>query len=144
MNWKDDWLDGILGFYGILDTSIGVGQVKISTAKLMEEKGYMPVITAVKGGWDIPGIGFINGTEQMAREKMLEKPETNIRYAAAYLAYYQDRWKEAYPEIDGRTAILATLYNQEEKNPPHSNPIPNPFGDFAKDNYYYVCELMGI
>lgn len=27
---------------------------------------------------------------------------------------------------------------------PHSNPKSNEFGDFAKDNYYYVRELMGI
>ena len=27
---------------------------------------------------------------------------------------------------------------------PHSNPQSNDFGDFAKDNYYYVRELMGI
>jgi len=46
----------------------------------------------------------------MAREKALEDPETNIRYAAAYLKYYQDRWESEFPDIDGSTAILATLY----------------------------------
>ena len=65
-------------------------------------------------------------------------------YAAAYLKYFQDRWEEQYPEIDGRTAILATLYNQGEKRPPHANPEPNDFGKFARNNYWYVKELMDI
>ena len=30
---------------------------------------------------------------------------------------WQDRWKNEYPEIDGRTAVLATLFNQEEIKP---------------------------
>lgn len=74
----------------------------------------------------------------------LTDSKINIRYAAAYLKYYQERWKSVYPEIDGRTAILATLYNQGEKKQPHSKPDPNPFGDFAKNNYYYVRELLGL
>ena len=74
----------------------------------------------------------------------LSDDRTNIEYAAAYLKYYQDRWKEAYPEIDGRTAILATLYNQGEIKPPHANPEPNPFGIFARDNYYHVRDLLGL
>ena len=41
MNFLDVLTDGIGGFYGI-DTSIGIGQVKVSTAKLLEDKGYMP------------------------------------------------------------------------------------------------------
>lgn len=69
---------------------------------------------------------------------------TYICHAAAYLRYYQDRWESVYPEIDGRTAILATLYNQGELNPPHSNPVSNPFGDFAKENYYHVRDLLGL
>mgnify|MGYP002233702191 CR=1 FL=1 len=38
MNFRDVLTDGIGGFYGI-DTSIGIGQVKVSTAKLLEDKG---------------------------------------------------------------------------------------------------------
>lgn len=51
------------------------------------------------------------------------------------LKYWQDSWKEAYPEIDGRTAILATLFNQGEKRPPHSNPQSNDFSNYAKGEY---------
>lgn len=97
------------------------------------------------GGWNIPIIGFVNGTETMARAKMLENPEISIRYAAAYCAYIQDIWKNSYPEISGRTAIVATVYNLgHEKTSPNANPKPNNFGTFARDNYYYVRRLMGI
>lgn len=71
---------------------------------------------------------------------------TNIRYAAAYLALIQDKWKDVYPEIDGRTAILATLYNVGENGQygPNSNPKPNPFGQFAKDNYNKMRKILGF
>ena len=49
MNFRDVLTDGIGGFYGI-DTSIGIGQVKVSTAKLLEDKGYMPKTRAEEGG----------------------------------------------------------------------------------------------
>lgn len=143
VDWKDKLFDDIGGFYG-LNTSVGVAQVRVSTAKFLEEQGYMPKINAQDGGWNIPGIGFVHGTETMARATALRNPTINIMYAAAYLAYIQDRWKEAYPEIDGRTAILATLYNQKETRPPHANPVPNQFGTFAKENYYAMRQLLGL
>lgn len=53
-------------------------------------------------------------------------------------------WKDAYPEIDGRTAVLATLFNQGERKPPHPNPVPNDFGKQAKKEYYYMRQLLGL
>jgi hypothetical protein len=71
--------------------------------------------------------------------------ETNIEYAAAYMAWIQDIWREAYLEIDGRTAILATLYNNRgHEKTPHSNPVSNDFGNTAKENYYHVLKLLGL
>lgn len=40
--------------------------------------------------------------------------------------------------------MLATLYNQGEINPPHSNPSPNDFGINARNEYYYMRDLLGI
>ena len=105
----------------------------VSTAKMIEESGYMPKTSS---------------TENASREKniaeKLSDPKICIEYVAAYLQYFQDRWKEAYPNIDGKTDILATLFNQGEQNPPHSSPRPNGFGEFAKLNYYYMQELLDI
>lgn len=36
-----DTLTDWVGFYGVLDTSIGIGQVKVSTAIMLEDKGYV-------------------------------------------------------------------------------------------------------
>ena len=144
VDWKDDYIDGICGFYGV-DTSIGIGQVRISTAKFVEENGYMPKVIKEEWGWNIPLVGFVNGTEQMAREKELENPSKNIRYAAAYLRYFQDLWEEEYPEIGSSVEILATLYNLgHEQTSPNSEPKANDFGNFAKDNYNYVMTLLGL
>jgi hypothetical protein len=62
------------------------------------------------------------------------------------MALIQDEWKNAYPEIGGRTAILATLYNIGENGTsgPNSNPGSNSFGDFAKGNYYYMRSLLRL
>ena len=38
--------------------------------------------------------------------------------------------------------MLATLNNQGEINPPHSNPSPNPFGINARNEYYYMRDLL--
>ena len=145
VDWKDDYLDGIVGFYGVLDTSIGVSQVKVSTAKFIEEKGYMPSITGQYGGWNLPFLGTVHGTETMARTKALEDPLTNIRYAAAYLKYYQDIWESVYPDISSRPDILASLFNLGHiQTSPNSSPEPNGFGIFAGKNYDYMKELLGI
>ena len=135
VNLLDYYFDDVGGMLG-LDTSVGLAQVKISTAKMLEEEGYMPKITVAENE---------RKTENAKRIEALNDPETNIRYAAAYLKYFQDRWKEVYPEIDGRTAILASLYNLGEENTsPNSSPKPNPFGEDAKSHYYYVRELLDL
>ena len=46
----------------MVDTSIGIGQVKVSTAKMLEDKGYVSKSKATDGGWDIPLVGFVHGT----------------------------------------------------------------------------------
>ena len=92
----------------------------------------------------------IYATDVVSRESniynKLTNDKTNIRYAAAYLALIQDKWKGSYPEIDGRTAVLATLYNIGENGTrgPNANPGTNEFGDFAKANYYKMRELLGL
>lgn len=141
-DWKDKYLDGIIGFYGILDTSIGLGQVRISTAKFVEKKGYVPKCNASDGGWDIPFFGHLNGTKTMVREKRLENNEWNTIYVSAYLTYFWDTWKGDFPTLKKRPDIWATLYNLgHEQTKPHSNPKANDFGKHA-DKYYDMMYLL--
>ncbi len=136
-----DWI----GFYGLLDTSIGLGQVKVSTAKLVEDKGYIPKVSATERGWDLPVIGPVHGTETMAREKRLENNQINIMYVAAYLRYWQDVWEDVYPQISNDPAILGTLYNLGvNANAPNKNPQSTAFGDYVMENYTYLGELLGL
>ena len=95
--------------------------------------------------WNAPGVGevYADNREQAIAFRLTSESE-NINYVAAYLKYWQDRWCYEYPIIDGDTAMLATLYNQGEINPPHSDPSPNPFGINARNEYYYMRDLLGI
>ena len=138
------------------DTSIGIGQVRVSTARMLEDNGYIAKTEyktmEVYGNnisiiWNTPG--YSNGTAHAnnrneAIAKRLTVESENINYVAAYLRYFQDRWKNAYPKIDGDTAILATLFNQDEIRSPHPKPVPNPFGNQAKKEYDYMRQLLGL
>lgn len=139
------------------DTSIGIGQVKVSTARMLEDEGYIQKTTlhdsydewhgnnfVQREVWYAPAYGYVEGTRDKAIAYRLTVESENINYVAAYLRYFQDRWKDVYPEIDGRTAVLATLYNQGERRPPHANPEPRPFGIQAKEEYYYMRELLDL
>ena len=139
------------------DTSIGIGQVKVSTAKMLEDNGYIDE-TKYAGTervwtgtwsyytdvWYAPAYGRVQGSRENAIAHRLTVESENINYVAAYLKYFQDRWKDVYPKIDGDTAVLATLYNQDETRPPHSKPEPRPFGIQAKKEYDDMRQLLGL
>ena len=139
------------------DTSIGIGQVKVSTAKMLEDSGYIAkteyvgnervwtgTLSYYTDVWYAPAYGKVQGSRENAIAHRLTIESENINYVAAYLRYFQDRWKDVYPEIDGKTDILATLYNQGEARPPHSHPVPRPFGIQAKKEYNYMRQLLGL
>lgn len=141
VDWKDkctDWL----AFYWI-NTSVGIGQVRLSTAEFLEEEGYVPKTSSSEGGWNIPIVGHINGTETMSRCKRLEDNEFNTIYVAAYLKYFVDEWNEKFPTISSRCDILCTLYNiGHESTKANSNPKSNNFGNYANDNYDMMYILL--
>ncbi len=139
-----DTLTDWTGFYGV-NTSVGLGQVRISTAEFLEEKGYITKTKASEGGWNLPFIGHVDGTTTMAREKRLENDRINCYYVAAYIRYFQDTWKYKFPSIAGRPDILGTLFNiGHEVTKPNSNPKPNEFGQYVKDNYDTMGYLLGL
>lgn len=136
VNWIDHVTDR--GWATALDTSIGIGQVKLSTARNLEDNGYLP---------KTEGVSYVYMNYKITRdEKIVEKlsdPETNVLYVAAELKYRQDLWKDQYPMIDGDSAILGTLYNLGDySKKPNASPKPSPFGSEVKKNYHQMRTLL--
>ena len=99
------------------DTSVGFGQVLISTAQLVEDANY---IEKSRSRWD--------------RIWRLVDKKTNIRYVAAYLAYVRDIWVLQDPDFEKHPDIWWTIYNTG-KIAAHPNPEPGILG--AEANAYY-------
>ena len=151
-----DWIDSLDSTIAIktdLDTSIGVGQVKVSTARLLEDEGYVEKTTAT---WYEKLFGMDRNAKIAAE---LEDEEKNICYVAAYLRYQTDIWEKEYPEITEDVAVLGTLYNlgHEKRGEgilgyifgfgnaprtPHSNPETNSFGNDVEAYYDLIGKLL--
>ena len=152
-DWKDEFAD--VPFY-YLNTSVGIGQVRISTARLLEDKEYVDKTYYVRyechcdyGNypkrvevWYAPGYGEVYGNRDLAIAKRLTVDSQNIKYVAAYLNYIQDYWKNTY-DISGRPDILGTLYNIGEGSP-NTSPQSNDFGKEVQKQYGHMLELLGI
>lgn len=137
-----DQADGFVACYGIADTSVGLGQVLVSTAKMLEDKGYISKTTRSYASWKIRNETYY-GTMQMARTRRLQIPRENTKYVAAYLRYWINIWKPTYSKIAKRPDILGTLYNSGvNARKPNKNPEPTPFGIFVKNNYGYMERLL--
>jgi len=129
-----DYIGGLLH----LNTSVGVGQVRVHTARDLEKR-YSSLDPGVDESWP--------GEETFVRVERLKDPLTNIRFVAAKLNFSQTRWEQAGFNIGGRPEVLGTLYNIEEViNPviPHAHPEANDFGKGVQKNYDTVKALLGI
>ena len=129
-----DYIGGLLH----LNTSIGIGQVRINTAKFLE--GFYPKLDPYRqDSW------FID--YNIVRMERLKDPLTNIRYVAAKIHFSQERWERTGFDIKDKPEILGTLYNIEDvANPiePHTEPGSNKFGRGVKENYNKVKKLLGL
>lgn len=110
-----------------LDTSVGVAQVKISTAKLVAENGYVPAY----------GNGMLQNLQIATR--LQNDDAYNIQCAAAYLSYLADCWDAVY-DVSSDPAVWGTLYNKGV-GIPHGSLGPNFFGERVS-GYYWYMELL--
>jgi len=136
-NLNVDFIDTLTDWIAIfgIDTSIGVGQVRLSTAKMLEDKGYVTKSTHKVRNWLVtPSL-----RNRLTVTRLMDE-EQNIMYVAAYLKYMIDVWQKDFPDIHNRIDILATLYNTG-KTQSHSNPFPNGFGMYA-NSYLYEIERL--
>lgn len=149
---KDYRIDYMVGEVG-LDTSLGVSQIKLSTAKLVEDKGYINI----KDG-DYEGFTDVNTSDNKRLINRLSDDEINVVYAAAYLRYMLDEWEPLAPQVSS-PELLGSLYNLGHQHRgggplgyifgvgntprlPHDDPQPNPFGNSVKESYNRMGELL--
>lgn len=129
-----DYIGGVLG----LNTSIGVGQVRVATAAALENY-YEELKLFVKEN--------LFSDLNTVRVEMLKDPQTNVRYVAAKIHFSEKRWRDAGYDISDKPEILGTLYNIEDVNQPiepHDNSEPNEFGKGVKRNLDKVKTLLGL
>ena len=128
VDWKDEIIYPLLA--PILNVSLGLGQIRISTARKVEDNGYLPITQYSE--WH--GNNSVENRDAGIVIKLLNAQE-NAKYVAGYLAYIIDLWESEYPYISCDAEVLATLYNIGEMGSnnagPHPNPGSNEFGRFA-------------
>lgn len=99
MGW-DDWADW-LGALGMRDTSVGIAQIKLSTAREIIRKGYYN-----------PAPGKINNKSHPAQIwSYLNSPERSVYFCAAAIRLSIEYWKKKKIDISRRNNILAYLYS---------------------------------
>ncbi|MFA4905866.1 MAG: DUF3892 domain-containing protein [Candidatus Margulisiibacteriota bacterium] len=96
----DDWLDW-LGALGLKDTSVGVAQIKLSTAReIIKKRYYNPA----------PGKIVANSPPSLIWFYLFQ-PIHSIRFAAAVIRISIDYWKAKKIDISKRNDVLAYLYS---------------------------------
>lgn len=129
-----DYIGGLL----YANTSIGIGQVRVNTARALEEQ--YPSLNPTAAGKE-------GAPHNTIRVEFLKDPLMNVRYVAAKIAFDQERWKAAGFDISDQPEILGTLYNIssiEKPHEPHAEPDSNDFGKGVAENYGTVKRLLGI
>lgn len=131
-----DTLRDYIGALLYINTSIGIGQIRVKTAELLEK--YYPNLKS-----HYKEDSFTN--TNIARIGRLRNPLINVRYVAAKINFTQERWAKAGLDIQNRPEILGTLYNIEDVEKPiepHPNPKANEFGNGVKNNYDRIKKLL--
>ncbi|MDP3995528.1 MAG: hypothetical protein Q8P78_02835 [bacterium] len=129
-----DYIGGLAG----VNTSIGIGQVRVKTAEALER--VYPQLYPLAAGKEIV-------LDNTTRVEFLKNPVMNIRYVAAKIAFEENRWREAGFDMGGRPEILGTLYNIgsiEEPIEPHSIPDANDFGKGVAENYNAIKHWLEL
>ena len=132
-----DKLDTLTDWLALMyvDMSVGLGQVKMSTAYLLEKSGYISSSNILQEYVNDCDLVNVNRYVRLCNDK------SNSEYVAAYLRLIIDEWEDEYPQISEDPAILMTLYNIGVRTP-HSDPKANYFGEKALEYYENINSLL--
>jgi len=124
------------------DSSLGIAQVKVSTAHWIEEHlrdlDFYGVVN------DATMLRMGGGSRRGGLIARLNEPSTNLLYAAAYVALIRQAWApvlQMQEMASRRAGLIATLYSlglvrsDGSLRLPHPNPELNRFGEIAQGFY---------
>jgi hypothetical protein len=142
-NLLDNALDKSIAMKG-RDNSIGIAQVKVSTANWIERQIHNPNSAYYLGEEFERLIPNFSSREETINN--LSDSVLNLTYASAYISMIIKRWKNSGFDISDKIEIVATLYNlgsmkrNGAERLPHNNPSPNEYGIAAL--YFYESDLL--
>lgn len=123
----------IFGYMGIIDTSVGISQMRSATAKSVSHL-YVPD-GYTKDQIDNMSIGEL-------QRMIADTPEIAINYAAAYLKHIENTWqlneKNKFFNLANKNAVIAQLYSLNKK--PR---LPDPEIGYTEDNPMPKAAMRG-
>lgn len=124
------------------NSSLGIAQVKIVTALWIEKQAHNPHSQFYLGKNAELKIPFSKDWEETIEK--LDNPETNILYAACYIAMIDKLWEPVLELIDSgnnKAGLFATIYSlgildsEGKIREPHIDARMNNFGKTAQEFY---------
>ena len=127
-------LDALAVYMVGVNTSVGIAQIKIETARGLIKDGY----------YNPDPIQFPQQRiDQVSRQHLygyLKEPKHNVFFAAARIRGFIDTWKK-FVDLKKRPEIIATLYSLEKRKP-HRNPKPNERGLQISGEFYQLAKKL--
>lgn len=133
----EDITDLLAGYFIGINTSVGIAQIKIETARGLIKNGYYnPDLNDPKLSPD-----NIAKTSRAYLYQYVKNPKHSIFFAAARMSTLADEWKK-FVNLGEKPEIIATLYSLPHINP-HQNPKPNDRGlQIAKEFYQLAKDWL--
>lgn len=126
--------DPLAGYFVGVNTSAGIAQVEIETARdLIEKNLYNPNPSDTK-----LSPANIKKASRARLYRYVRKPKHSIFFAAARMRALIDEW-ESFVDISKKPEIITTLYSLEYRHP-HSHPRPNDRGLQITDESYGLAK----
>ena len=130
----DTITDPLGGYFIGVNTSVGIAQVKIDTARGLIKNGYYNPNPRDNQ------LSSVN-IQKVSRSHLYEyvkEPRHSIFFAAAKMRSVIDAWQKSI-DISSSPEIIATLYSLKGK-PPHSHPKPNDRGLEIANEFYQLAK----
>lgn len=126
-------IDAVGGSFAGKDVSVGIAQVKLSTANNLIKKGFY------NPNPDDKALPFkrLNDGARIYLYRYVIQPRHNIFFSAAFIRSLVDEWNKS-KDLNERPEIIATLYHRDHVVP-HSKPEPDERGSQIAGEFYQLA-----